>query len=200
MARKIANIDDLDKYIKDWQETDYKNDNILVCEMIDAKMMEVNFCCSNGKIVGPVMTTEQLNLSHKFAEGLNIGSHINAFGSERQSRLAAEGKKIYEALGEMNGFYHCEVFERENGELVLLEVNPRRSGSLVNTMFQEYAGIDVESLDILCQWDYDIDVECQFFGKLCAYVEFPRREGTVREVKIPSLPSTRKEGVIPSDT
>ena len=78
------------------------------------------------------------------------------------------GKTLIDTLGPLNGIYCVEFFEKDNGEIVLLEVNPRRPGNQFNYIYMEAFGIDFESDSLLCQWDYNIRIDAEIKGAYAA--------------------------------
>ena len=58
-----------------------KDDNILICEMLDCQLVEVDVVLSNGKILEPIMVSDNLNLYHRFKEGKATGAFLNPTGS-----------------------------------------------------------------------------------------------------------------------
>ena len=77
--------------------------------------------------------------------------------------------------------------------MVLLEVNPRRAGNLWNEMYMEAHGVDFESDSLLCQWDYKVNIDIAIQGSCAGSLEFPKKEGTVTEIRRFNLPNKSKQ-------
>ena len=77
--------------------------------------------------------------------------------------------------------------------MVLLEVNPRRSGNILNYVFLQTYGIDFESDSLLCQWDYNLNINADVQGPYAASLEFPKKSGVVKDIVQFKLPNGSKQ-------
>ena len=152
MNCEIHSEAELLEYFKQWNISTFQNDKIVLSEMLDCKLYQLDLLMSYGKVIGPIIVSENVNLWHKFAQGQPTGGMIEKFGSPQHKKFVDAVYKIIKALGYMNGAYCIEAFEKANGEPVLLEVNPRRPANSYNWMYKALSGIDWEGINILGQW------------------------------------------------
>jgi hypothetical protein len=87
-----------------------------------------------------------------------------------------------------NGVTHLEVFKRNNGDFVFLEIAYRAAGILIPDMYKKYLNVDVVTLHLLLQMDDTFNFSINN-GLYSAWMAFPTKKGILDQIDFPRINS-----------
>ncbi|TCJ79181.1 UNVERIFIED_ORG: carbamoyl-phosphate synthase large subunit [Bacillus cereus] len=152
-VRKIYSFSDLEKeYQENLANNDYANlgnifsNVMLIEEYIEGKEYSVESVIENGK-VNILMITEKV-FHHKFTN-VELGHILPArdLTEDIISKIKLYVTKIHQALQVKTGITHAEI-KVNNGNIALIELNPRIGGGCIPDMLGKVLGIDMYELII----------------------------------------------------
>lgn len=187
LTYKINDIDDLVEWLKDWD-----NDGIEyeVEEFIEGTLYHCETFFNNGHMVFS-QVCEYSAPCFDIKLGTPIGSLTLPNDSEDSIRIKAFSEKVHKALKTVkNGVTHLEVFKKNNGEIVFLEIANRPPGILCSEVYGLRNGLSLKELHILAgnskSAKYDPKPKNYVFRYIFPYQEKGGTIDKIHEVEINS--------------
>lgn len=181
---KLHGIFDLIK----WCEQAKQEISFELDEFIDGTLFHCDTFIKDNKIIY-THVCEYIQPCHKFLEGKPLGSIILPNKNENFIQISEFNELVLSKLGHSrNGITHLEVFKKQNGDLVFLEIASRAGGGLIPKIYKHYLGIDFFEAHYLLQ------ISEKYFpafskGDYACWVCFPLDNGIVNKFKLPKLNS-----------
>ena len=173
-----------------WCEDHYAVDNYELCEYVFGDLYHCDSIVVDGKIEYTRIGKNSFPC-HQISEGKNIGTFLVPIDSDIYTRIQNLNKKLITAFNPRNGATHMEVFEKLNGELVLLEVADRPPGGEMRWMYMTADNVDIEAAHFNLRIGNKFDSLYSIaYGVLnVAWACFPCPEGRISKLNIPSIRS-----------
>ncbi|CAN5307044.1 hypothetical protein BH10PSE19_BH10PSE19_10700 [soil metagenome] len=167
-------------------EQDAKNLSIAyeLDEFIDGKLYHCDSLIQDGKILlSQVCEYSYPNMD--FISHSRILSSINLLDNDSlKQELLAFNQKVLAALPVPNGATHMEIFRKQNGELIFLEIGARTPGGLISLAYEKATGVSwaLEHFRLQMQLPlkYLLPTQHRF---TCGWFFVPRAEEAIIQVK-----------------
>jgi biotin carboxylase len=185
-----VNIIHTDIEFKQWCEQHASASNFELCEYVNGNLYHCDAVVIDGRIEYTRMGKNSFPC-HQIAEGKNIGTIMVPTESEIFARIKDLNDQLVKAFKPRNGVTHMEVFERPNGELVLLEVCDRPPGGEMRWMYMTADGMDIEEAHFNLRIGNDVSsIIGTTYGKNnAAWTGFPCPQGTILKLNNPDIHS-----------
>jgi hypothetical protein len=123
----------------------------------------------------------------RFFEGKPVGS-IPVEDESRLESLKNFSLKVFSALKCHSGAYHLEAFlEKKSGELIFLELGARTGGALITKVYERLFSLNIEEANYKIQMELTKKITFQPRYLSCGFLNFPKMNGVVTEIRKPSL-------------
>ena len=182
-VNKIHDRVELEKWASMMEHCNFELD-----EYIEGELYHCDSFVHQGNILYTVICRYSFP-AHQFLLGKNLGSIILANNDPRYQKLKKFNDDILKNMStDFNGVTHLEVFEKNDGQLVFLEVANRGGGAGIPKIYNKYLGIDLFSTHFLLQCDdnYQFDIHQ---GAYAAWLQFTPCSNVTSLEHLPSIKS-----------
>jgi len=179
-----------DTEFKQWCEQHVSASNFELCEYVQGELYHCDTVIIDGRIEYTRIGKNSFPC-HQISEGKNIGTLMVPTDSQIFARIKNLNNQLAKAFKPRNGVMHMEVFERPNGELVLLEVADRPPGGEMRWMYMATDGIDIEGTHFNLRIGNDIGAlkDTRYGDKNAAWACFPCPQGKILKLHRPDIHS-----------
>src|SRR3990167_2525784 len=171
-----------------WHSTHNSHHNFEIDEVITGTLFHCDTFIKDGTIFY-TQVCEYLYPCYDFILGKPLGSFMLPTHTEKYKRLANYNNFILNKLGIPSaGLTNLEVFERENGEFIFLEIAARPPGAQLPLVYQRTLNIAIREAHLLLQIDPDYKplIKQSAYG---AFLSFPIKKGYVTQLNTPQVNS-----------
>ena len=131
---------------------------------------------------------EYTNPNVDFQSGKSVISIILTNDNPVVQKIKTFNESVLNALGLKEGISHHEIFVKENGELVFLEIAARSPGAVITPMYRRAFEIGLEDIDYKMQMEIPFELSPQDKGIFLSGI-FPIMSGRVSKLLNPNLVS-----------
>lgn len=162
-----------------WCEQHKNNENFELDEFIDGKLLQCDSIIQNNEILF-AQVNENAHPCFDFMSGKITGGIKLPTDDPLVQKILTLNKQIIKALHPLpNCVTHLELFQRENGELIFLEIACRAPGGMIVQMHEKHTGINFEQANFAVQMGIPFDPQQIQSGPYCAWAWFPIVAGKV---------------------
>ncbi|TAK72177.1 MAG: ATP-grasp domain-containing protein [Gammaproteobacteria bacterium] len=183
-VRKINNINELAQWATSIEKNGFELDEYITGEL---------YHCDSFVHNGNILYTAVCHYSsppHKFLLGHNLGSITLPNNDICYQELKKFNDYVLKNIStDFNGVTHLEVFKKDNGELIFLEIAYRGGGAGIPHMYQKHLNIDLFSTHFLLQSydDYQLNIYPSYYS---AWIQFSPSSNVIN---IKDIPKTKSE-------
>ena len=158
------------------------SEEFLVEEYIDGDLFHVDGIVSNEELIF-VNASKYFGTTLNYLEDLPVGSYVLDQESEDAKRLITFATKVLKSLPNTQSYvFHCELFMKNDGEIVFGEIASRPPGALVPQVLNHVYGFNINQVHILQQVGkvYEKNEFSIKVNKVSAWLTFPPKAGRLR--------------------
>jgi hypothetical protein len=170
--------------LADWCNQYRNEDNFELEEFIPTTTYNCDCIIKNGEIIY-TQVAEGLNPCFDVTKGKTIAYRVLPHDSDIYQDLSQFNQRALTALFVVDGVTHTEVFRKEDGEIIFLEMSARPAGGDLRWVYQTFDGVVIELAHFLIRMSLPYHCNPAFTGVYAAHVSFPMRSGVV--IEIPDL-------------
>jgi hypothetical protein len=131
-----------------------------------------------GKIIYEI-ASEYTYPNALFGKGYPLGTCRILPSHPSWKKLIEFNRQVIAAMPTPDGATHCEIFEKENGELIFLEIAARAPGGLVAVVHERATGINLELEHFKAYLNIPTAIRDEPCSEYFAWVFIPKRTGKV---------------------
>ena len=184
----IAKIDNK-KDLESWCESHKNDHDYEIDEYISGDLFHCETIVKEGRILDFYCCGTPYPDAQFILDGKPLGSMILPTENSDYKALYDFNYKVFDALTPPDGVTHLEVFKKENGELVFVEIAARSPGSLVPFLYEAHSGVNLQQLHYQIQMKLPISVTRKKDGSYYAFIWFASRNGTISKFNDPDIKS-----------
>lgn len=164
-----------------WCETHSNTTNFELDEFLEGDLFHVDTIVANGKII----EAQPYKYAYPLAEVLKGKPHAGRLVSYEENdyiKLIHFNHKVLEALQPLpTGVTHLEIFKKQNGEFVFLEIACRPSAGFTPEVSELHCGVNFEEAHYLLQMGLPLEglISLEQRTMYAAYLFYPKLEGEV---------------------
>lgn len=127
-----------------------------------------------------------------YADGRVCGSYTLDEDEPIYARLVEFNRQVIDAFPEKpaSGALHHEVFARDDGELVFLEIAARAPAALIPQTGRIRWGVDIEQAHFRLQRGESISPPADAPGPYAGWIYYPKHTGVVADLAAPNIDSS----------
>ncbi len=169
--------------IKNHPDIDFEID-----EFIDGDLFHCDTFIKNGKFIY-TQVSQYSRPCAEFLTGHPFGDIVIPDTDQKFNDLQEFAHKCLQILVPPNhGITHMEIFRKDNGEMIFLEVGARPPGGNLPLVYQKYLGVNVDKEHIMMNMD-DGYVPNFKKGPYAAAISYPTRKGLVKKLNATNIKS-----------
>ena len=156
------------------------NDNFEyeIDEFIEGVMYHCDSFIQNGKIIY-TQVARDMHPCYDFVLGKPNGSIVMSESDPINNQIREFSENALTKLGlPKSGITHLELFRKNDGDLVFLEVAYRPGGGWINKMYKSYLNRDIDIDHVMLQIDPEYKINIKY-GNYSAWVMYPLEKGVV---------------------
>ena len=167
-----------------WCEAHSGTTNFELDEFLEGDLFHVDTIVVNNKII----EVQAYRYAYPLAEVLKGKPHAGRLVSYEEDdyiKLIRFNHKVLEALQPLpTGVTHLEIFKKQNGEMVFLEIACRPSAGFTPEISELHCGVNFEEAHYLVQMSLPIEglIPLKQRTMYAAYLLYPKLEGEVTEL------------------
>lgn len=166
--------------IYSWCQNHTNKDNFEFDEFITGTLYHCDSIVRNNQIL-LTKIGQNVHPCFEFASGKIAGTITLSNDNPIVDCILDFNQKILKAFQPLpNCVTHLEIFERQNGELVFLEIACRAPGGMIVQMYEKNCGINFEQAHFAMQMDLPFNIP-DINGPYCAWAWFPMQAGKIND-------------------
>ncbi|MFB6434445.1 ATP-grasp domain-containing protein, partial [Bacillus thuringiensis] len=148
--------------------------------------------CDSVVINGEILISEVSKYTYPnlmIMHGKNVGSLILDEEDPVRNKVLEFNSKVLNALNTPDCVTHLELFLTKENELVFIEIAARPAGGGIVPSIRDAIGLDFNKIMYQIQFGDPIEISAFKQRKYAGWIKFPKTDGIVKKINIPSLQS-----------